>query len=88
LPDLIIFLSTLNNVFETHPAVTDAAKLLIPSVGIVDSNSDPTLITYPVPGNDDTYSSIELFCQLFKQSILLGKTKRKEMLEKYGTIET
>ncbi|CAG2118895.1 unnamed protein product, partial [Medioppia subpectinata] len=77
LPDLLIFLSTMNNVFETHPAVTDAAKVLIPTVGIVDTNSDPTLISYPIPANDDTYCTIQLFCQLFKQSILLGQEKRK-----------
>jgi len=82
LPDLLIFMSTLNNVFETHPAVKDAANLLIPSVGIVDSNSDPTLITYPIPSNDDTYDPIELYCKLFKQSILLGKAKRNEILKK------
>lgn len=86
LPDLVIFLSTLNNVFETHPAVIDSSKLLIPSVGIVDTNSDPTLITYPIPGNDDTPCAVELYCRIFKQAILLGKEKREEFIKKYGTV--
>ncbi|XP_054152883.1 28S ribosomal protein S2, mitochondrial-like [Oppia nitens] len=81
LPDLVIFLNAMNNVFEMHPAVVDSAKLLIPTVGIVDTNSDPTLITYPIPGNDDTYQSIQLFCRLFKQSIILGQRKRKQLLD-------
>jgi len=86
LPDLLIFLNTLSNAFETHQAVIDAAKLLIPSVGIVDTNCDPTLITYPVPSNDDTYCTIEFYCKLFKEVILLAKDKRKEFTQKYGTL--
>ena len=73
LPDLLIFLSTLNNVFDDHRAVLDANRLLIPSVGIVDTPSDPRLVTYPVPGNDDTPCAIQLYCRLFKTAILAGK---------------
>ena len=78
LPDLCIFINTLNSVFQTHIAVTDAAKMLIPTVGIVDSNCDPRLIAYPVPGNDDTPAAVELYCRLFKEVILKAKAKRKE----------
>lgn len=81
LPDLCIFFNTLNNVLIQHSAVKDAAKMAIPTIGIVDSNCNPNLITYPVPGNDDTPASVELYCNLFKQAILRGKEKRKEMLE-------
>ncbi|OXU18295.1 hypothetical protein TSAR_004024 [Trichomalopsis sarcophagae] len=76
LPDLCIFLSTLNTVMLEHRAVSNAAKMLIPTVGIVDSNCNPNLITYPVPGNDDTPCAVELYCKLFKQAILLGKEAR------------
>ncbi|KAM4697060.1 small ribosomal subunit protein uS2m [Rhinophrynus dorsalis] len=79
LPDLIIFLSTLNNVFEQHIAIRDAAKMNIPTVGIVDTNCNPSLITYPVPGNDDTPSAMELYCRLFKMTINRAKDKRKQM---------
>lgn len=78
LPDLCIFLNTLNNILMQHVAVRDAAKMAIPTIGIVDSNCNPNLITYPVPGNDDTPVAIELYCNLFSQAIMLGKNLRKE----------
>ncbi|EAT39639.1 AAEL008582-PA [Aedes aegypti] len=78
LPDLCIFLNTQNNILEMHTAVKDSAKMSIPTIGIVDSNCNPNLITYPVPGNDDTPSAIELYCKLFKSAVLLGKAKMKE----------
>ncbi|KAF5273299.1 hypothetical protein FQR65_LT19854 [Abscondita terminalis] len=78
LPDLCIFFNTLNNVLIQHTAVRDSAKMGIATIGIVDSNCNPNLITYPVPGNDDSPASIELYCKLFKAAILRGKEKRKE----------
>jgi len=78
LPDLCILLSTLNTLSQEHTAVRDAAKMCIPTIGIVDSNSDPKLITYPVPGNDDSPSAIALYCKLFSDAILLGKSKKKD----------
>ncbi|XP_028148406.1 28S ribosomal protein S2, mitochondrial [Diabrotica virgifera virgifera] len=81
LPDLCIFFSTLNNVLVQHTAVKDSAKMLITTIGVVDSNCNPNLITYPVPGNDDSPSAVELYCKVFKHAILRGKEKRKEHLE-------
>lgn len=81
LPDLVIFLSTLDTVLNTSVLVFESAKANIPTIGIVDTNSDPTIITYPVPGNDDSSSSIELYCKLFKTAILRGKEARKKDLE-------
>ncbi|XP_030005348.1 small ribosomal subunit protein uS2m [Sphaeramia orbicularis] len=79
LPDLIIFLSTLNNVFQQHVAIRDAAKMNIPTVGVVDSNCNPSLVTYPVPGNDDTPVAMELYCRLFKMTINRAKDRRRQM---------
>lgn len=79
LPELVIFLSTLGSTYEQHPGVVDAAKLLVPTVGIVDTNCDPRLITYPVPGNDDTPEAVELYLKVFKEAILLGKAKKEEL---------
>lgn len=79
LPDLIVFLSTLNNVFQQHVGVRDAAKMNIPTVGVVDSNCNPCLVTYPVPGNDDTPAAMELYCRLFKMTINRAKDKRKQI---------
>ncbi|CAD5111927.1 DgyrCDS1188 [Dimorphilus gyrociliatus] len=73
LPDLLIFPYTHNSIMERHVAIKEAAKLNIPTVGIVDTNSDPRLITYPVPGNDDSKDSIQLYLRLFKEAIMKGK---------------
>ncbi|KAH8403149.1 hypothetical protein KR222_006132, partial [Zaprionus bogoriensis] len=80
LPDLCIFLNTQNNVLSQHTAVRDSAKMAIPTIGIVDSNCNPNLISYPVPGNDDSPAAIELYCNLFKEAIWRGKRKRREVL--------
>ncbi|XP_033334928.2 mitochondrial ribosomal protein S2 [Megalopta genalis] len=77
LPDLCIFLNTMESVVDQHSAVTHAAKMAIPTIGIVDTNCNPNLITYPVPGNDDTPCAIELYCNLFKSAIMRGKIGRK-----------
>ncbi|KAF6205932.1 hypothetical protein GE061_020108 [Apolygus lucorum] len=78
LPDLIIALNTLTTVLDEHLAIKEAAKMGIPVVGIVDTNCNPNLITYPIPGNDDTPVAVNLYCSLFKAAILKGKQKRKE----------
>lgn len=77
LPDLLVFLSTLNNVFEPHVAIRDAAKMNIPTVGVVDTNCNPCLISYPIPGNDDSPSAVELYCKLFRMTIIRAKDKRR-----------
>ena len=51
-------------------AVKEALKLNIPIVAIVDTNSDPTGINFPIPGNDDARRSINLYCELIKQTII------------------
>ena len=74
LPNLIIFLS----VPPSKTAIKEAAMSNIPSIGIVDSDCNPNLITYPVPGNDDTPSAMQLYCDLFTEVIVRGKAQRKE----------
>ncbi|XP_012256042.2 28S ribosomal protein S2, mitochondrial [Athalia rosae] len=81
LPDLNIFLNTLNNILNQHVAVKDSAKMAIPTIGIVDTNCNPNLVTYPVPGNDDTPVAIELYCKLFKTAILRGKEAKQRLSE-------
>ncbi|XP_069627179.1 small ribosomal subunit protein uS2m isoform X2 [Haliaeetus albicilla] len=78
LPDLLIFLNSLNNVFEPHVAIRDAAKMNIPTVGVVDTNCNPCLITYPIPGNDDSPTAMELYCKLFRMTIIRAKDKRRQ----------
>ena len=64
-PDLIFIIDT--NIESL--AVAEAKKLGIPIIAILDSNSDPTGINFPIPGNDDARRSINLYCQLLKNTI-------------------
>ena len=51
-------------------AVKESIKLNIPIVAITDTNSDPTGIDFPIPGNDDARRAINLYCELIKNTIL------------------
>ena len=62
-------------------AVAEAKCLNIPVVSIVDSDSDPTNIDYPIPGNDDSRSAIQLYCQVIKEAVLSGMKKSFENSE-------
>ena len=66
LPEMIFIIDTNTESL----AVNEAIKLNIPIVAIVDTNSDPTNINHPIPGNDDARRSISLYCDLIKQTIL------------------
>ncbi len=67
-----IFILDVNN---DNNAVTEANKLGIKTVGIVDTNTDPSKITYPIPANDDALKTLNLIADLVKQAILNGKAK-------------
>ena len=58
---------------DQHCAVAECAKCNIPTVAVLDSSSDPRLVSYPVPGNDDTPSAVRLYLQLFVEAIARGK---------------
>ena len=49
--------------------LNEAKKLGIPIIGVLDTNSDPTGIDFPIPGNDDARRSINLYCDLLKNTI-------------------
>jgi small subunit ribosomal protein S2 len=68
LPDAIFVIDT----NKEHIAVDEAQTLGIPVVAVLDSNSDPSKITYPVPGNDDAIRAITLYCELSADAILDG----------------
>ncbi len=71
LPDIIFIIDT----NKEDIAVKEAQKLGIPVVAILDSNSDPSGIAYPVPGNDDALRAIEFYCDVVAQSVLDGLQK-------------
>ena len=64
-PDLLFVIDTKLE----HIAVSEAKNLEIPIIGIVDTNCDPDVIDYPIPGNDDSRRSIDLYCSLIKDTI-------------------
>ena len=68
LPDILFIIDT----NKEKLAVEEANKLHIPVVAVLDSNSDPTGVTFPIPGNDDAIRAITLYCDLVAGSVLDG----------------
>lgn len=60
-------------------AVSEARSLKIPVVALVDTNSDPTCVDYPIPGNDDTIKSIRVITNVIIESVLHGLSLRKKL---------
>jgi small subunit ribosomal protein S2 len=69
LPDMLFVLDAA----KEHIAVLEARCLGIPVVAPLDTNCDPDLITYPIPGNDDAIRSIQLFCREMAAAVNEGK---------------
>jgi small subunit ribosomal protein S2 len=68
LPDILFVIDTNKEAI----AVAEARVLNIPVVAVLDSNSDPAGITYPIPGNDDAIRAIKLYCELVANTVLTG----------------
>jgi len=68
LPDVVFVIDTI----KENIAIAEATKLGVPVIAIVDSNSNPEGITYPVPGNDDAARAIDLYCDMAAQAVLDG----------------
>ena len=70
-----------------HIAVAEAQKLNIPVFGIVDTNSDPSKIDYPIPGNDDAFKSIKLITNYSGKVLEEGLAERKKDKEEQSQAE-
>ena len=68
IPDLMFVIDT----NKESIAILEAKKLGIPVVAILDTNSDPDGIAFPVPGNDDAARALQLYCDLIADSVLDG----------------
>ncbi len=79
-PDIIFVIDTN---YESL-AIKEAIKLNIPIIAILDTNSDPENIDFPIPGNDDARRSIELYCNLIKETIENAKKNIPQEPEKKG----
>ena len=82
-PDLVFIIDTN---YESL-AIQESVKLGIPIIAILDSNSNPDGIDYPIPGNDDARRSIDLYCNLIKETIetaqkVAPSVEPKKVLEK------
>ena len=69
-PDLVFIIDTN---YESL-AIAESVKLGIPIIAILDSNSNPDNIDYPIPGNDDARREIDLYCNLIKETINNAKS--------------
>lgn len=68
LPDILFVIDT----NKESIAVAEARKLGIPVAAVLDTNSDPEGITYPIPGNDDALRAVNMYCELIARSVLEG----------------
>ena len=76
-PDLVFVIDTN---YESL-AIKESIKLGIPIIAILDTNSNPEGINYPIPGNDDARRSIDLYCNLIKETILNAKKENTIVTE-------
>ena len=77
-PDLVFIIDTN---YESL-AIKESIKLGIPIIAILDTNSDPEGIDYPIPGNDDARRSIDLYCNLIKETIQNAKEETPNNISK------
>jgi small subunit ribosomal protein S2 len=63
---------------KEHIAVNEARRLGMKVVAPLDTNCDPDMVDYPIPGNDDAIRSIELFCKEMAEAIIEGKAAYAE----------
>ena len=80
IPDLVFIIDTN---YESL-AIKEAVKLNIPIIAILDTNSNPDGIDFPVPGNDDARRSIDLYCNLIKETINNAKKEAPKVEEAQG----
>jgi len=66
LPSLVFVIDTK----KEKIAIAEANRLAVPIVGVVDTNCDPTVVSYPIPGNDDAIRAIRLFTRMVADTIL------------------
>ena len=89
LPDLVFIIDTN---YESL-AIKESIKLRIPIIAILDTNSNPEGIDFPIPGNDDARRSIDLYCDLLKETIINAikdipdEVEKKEVNKKLNDVK-
>jgi len=74
LPDMMFVVDTV----KEHIAVKEARRLGMKVVAPLDTNCDPDMVDFPIPGNDDAIRSINLFCKEMAEAIIEGKAAYAE----------
>ena len=82
-PDLVFVIDTN---YESL-AIQESIKLGIPIIAILDSNSNPDGIDFPIPGNDDARRAIDLYCNLIKETIISAQKSLPTKEDKNETIK-
>ena len=77
-PDLLVVVDTVDD----DLAIAEANRMNIPVIGVVDTNSDPRLVEFPVPANDDSIKTIELILKQISDAVQSGKAKRVDTTDK------
>ena len=67
-PDLLFVIDT----NKEQLAIKEANRLGIPVIAVIDTNSDPAGVTYPIPGNDDAGRAVALYCDLISRACIEG----------------
>ena len=83
IPDLVFIIDTN---YESL-AIKESIKLGIPIIAVLDTNSDPDGIDFPIPGNDDARRSIDLYCSLIKSTIVEANKNIKQQSSEEDTKE-
>jgi small subunit ribosomal protein S2 len=74
IPDMIFVIDTV----KEKIAVQEANRLQLPVVAPLDTNCDPDVVDFPIPGNDDAIRSIQLFCKEMSEAVIEGKEIRAQ----------
>jgi small subunit ribosomal protein S2 len=82
LPDALVIIDTTRE----QNAVNEARRLSIPVVAVVDTNADPEMVDYPIPGNDDAIRAIRIVLQKLVDAIVSasGEARVREQIEMAG----
>ncbi len=83
IPDMLFIIDTV----KEKIAVAEANKLGLPIVAPVDTNCDPDVVDYPIPGNDDAIRSVNLFCKTIADAIIEGKEMAESAAEETPVTE-
>lgn len=78
-PDLVVLL----NPVENRNAIYECIQSNVPTIGIVDTDSEPSLLTYPIPGNDDSLRATDIFVGVLSKAAEKGRNRRLKGFSQY-----